>query len=118
MPAIRPEAISNLVRLSYEFAASVMAFVTEHRAIDSALSTVVDEPSPHEHGVSVVCSQHNLFTRSDEQLSFAPVRVAVCAVVPFIEFKAITVSVLRQPPMPHNKSLKPTLLRNAAYLQR
>lgn len=108
MPAIRPEAISNLVRLSYEFAASVLAFVPEHRAIDSALSTVVDEPPPHEHGISVFGSQHNLFTRSDEQLAFAPVRVAVCAVMPLVEFKAITVSILRQPPMPHNKSLKPT----------
>ena len=118
MPAISPEAISNLVRLANESAALDRRLVPEHGAVDSLLAAVVDEISPDEDRVASLAAQHDFLARPNEQLSLSAVRVAVGAVVPFVEFKAVKVSVLRQPPMPHNKSLKPTLLRNAAYLQR
>jgi hypothetical protein len=58
MPAISPERISDCIRLSNEIAASLLRFVSEHGAIDSALplscsfvNAAVDELSPNKNSV-------------------------------------------------------------------
>ena len=98
MPATRPEAISNRIRLAYEFAAEVSAFIAEHGAVDALLAAVVFESSPREHGVSFGCTEDNLFTWTDEQVPTSSVLVLVSGVMSFIEFKAIKVTVLCKPP--------------------
>lgn len=100
MPAISPEAISNLVRLSYEFATLDGRFVAEHGAVDSLLPAVIEELSPDEHGIAGCGPQDNLFARPNEQFTLSAIRISVGAVVPLIKIKAITISILRQPPMP------------------
>lgn len=100
MPAIRPEAISNRVRLSYEIRAAIARLVAEDRAVDSVLPAIVDEDSPHEHGIGALSSQHNLLAWTDELIIVAgsAVGVSVSRVVAFIEFGAVNVAVLGQPP--------------------
>lgn len=94
MPAIRPEAISNRIRLAYEFATKVWAFVSENGAVDSALAAVINEPSPSEQGICVDGSENDFFTGADENFSFSAIRILVAAVMPLIEFKAVNVSIL------------------------
>lgn len=96
MPAIRPERISNRVRLAYKIRALVFRLVAEDRAVDSVLTAVIDEDPPHEHGVSVLSSQHNLFAWADELIvvSLPPVLVDVSGVVPLVEFRAVKIAVL------------------------
>jgi len=66
MPAIRPEAISNLIRLAYEARAAAARFVPEDRAVDPVLSTVIDENAPDEEGIGMLGSEHNLFAGTNE----------------------------------------------------
>lgn len=99
MPAIRPEAISNLVRLSNEARALVVRFVPEDGAVDAVLSAVVDEHSPHKHSIPGKGPQHDLLTGSDEELAHAAIGVSVGAVVAFIEFEAVAVAIFGQPPV-------------------
>jgi hypothetical protein len=66
MPAIRPEAISNLIRLSYERRTAPARLVAEDGAVDPVLSAVVDEDAPDEEGIGVLGSQHDLFARTNE----------------------------------------------------
>lgn len=108
MPAIRPEAISNFIRLAYEVAAPVAAFVAEYGTVDSLLAAVVVEVSPHKARISFLCSQHHLFARPNKQLARAAILVPIGAVVPFVQLKAICIAVLRQPPMPPNPSFERT----------
>ena len=120
MPAMRPEAISNRVRLAYEVRAAVRALVSEYGAVNSVLPAVVDKSAPDEAGVSGCSAEHNLFAWAAEQLARSPVRVSVRRVVPLIEFEAVKVSILRQPPVRarSNHRIKPTCLRHAAYAAR
>lgn len=113
MPAINPEAISNLIRLSNEFAALVRPFVSEHCTVDPLLPAVVLELPPHKAGISGLGSQHNLVAWSDEQLSHSSVPVSVGRVVPLVEVKAVCISVLGQPPMPHNFTVERDLSQAA-----
>ena len=56
MPAIRPYRISDSVSLSDKLGQFDRAFVSEERAIDSALAAVADEVSPNKSCVSGGCS--------------------------------------------------------------
>ena len=93
MPAIRPEAVSNFIRLSYEVAAAVVAFVSEHGAVDALLSAIVDELSPHKARISYFGTKYNFLARADEQFTFAPVLIVVCAVVSFVQRQTIYIAV-------------------------
>ncbi|KVM72587.1 hypothetical protein WJ61_01105 [Burkholderia ubonensis] len=77
MPAIRPEAISNRVRLANEVRAAMRRLVAEDCAVDAVLAAVIDEFPPDETGVAVLGSQHDFFTGPDEQLSIASVFVSI-----------------------------------------
>jgi hypothetical protein len=79
MPAIRPEAISNLIRLAYEARAAMARFVPEDRAVDPVLAAVIDEDSPDEEGISSFGSEHNLFSGPDELVfgSLAPIGISI-----------------------------------------
>lgn len=100
MPAIRPEAISNCVRLAYKSRALVLRLVTEDGAVDALLPTVVDELAPNEHGIASLGSQYNFFARADELIvvSLTAVCVSISRVVAFIEFCAIKITVFCHPP--------------------
>ena len=98
MPAIRPEAISNRVRLSNEVRAAMRRLVAEDGAVDSRLPAVVDELSPYETGVSTLRAQDDLLAGSDEQLSLSAVCVSVSRVVTFIQFKTVLIAILGEPP--------------------
>jgi hypothetical protein len=94
MPAIRPEAISNRVRLSYEIRAAIRSFIAEDGTVNALLSAVVDELSPDKHGVGALGSKHDLFSWPNELSALSSVGVSVGAVMSFVQFKAITISVL------------------------
>ncbi len=98
MPAMRPQAISNRIRLSNEVAAPVLALVSEDGAVDSVLPAVINELSPYEHGVSAGCSKDDLLSRANEEFPLSPILVLIGRVVTFIEFKAVNVSVFCKPP--------------------
>lgn len=84
MPATRPEAISNRIRLTYEGAGSVRAFVSEYGAIDSVLSAVIDELSPHEEGVSCAGAEYNFLAGPHEQFCVPPICIDVSRIVALI----------------------------------
>lgn len=105
MPAMRPEAISNRVRLSNEVRAAMRRLVAEDCAVDAQLAfsgalvnTVVDELAPDEAGVTSLGSEHDLFTWSNKQFSPSPVFVLIGRVVSFIQFKAVFVAIFGEPP--------------------
>jgi len=105
MPAIRPDAISNCIRLANEVRAADFAFVAEDGAIDSVLAfsgslvnEVVDEVAPHEACVGALSSKDDFLSRPDEEFSLSPVPVVICRVVPLIKVDAVSVAILRQPP--------------------
>lgn len=102
MPATRPEAISNRIRLAYEIAGTVRAFIAKHRAVDAILSAVIDESAPDEQGIGCVGSQDNLFSRADEQFSLSAIGVSIGGIVPFVQGKAVNIAVLCQPPEGHD----------------
>lgn len=104
MPAIRPEAISNRIRLTYEFRALIWAFVPEHGTVDSLLAAVINELAPSEYGVCSLCSEQDLFSGSEHFLTLASVRISVAAIMPLIEFNAVKVSILCEPPQRFNVS--------------
>lgn len=66
MPLTRPDEISNGISLSDKLAAFVEALVDEDGAVNSVLSTVIDEFSPDEHGVTFEGSEDDVFARADE----------------------------------------------------
>lgn len=74
------------------------ALVSENGAVDSILPAVVDEVAPHEQGVGVVGSQHDLFPGADELVSGSPISVSVAGVMPLIECETFLVAVLGEPP--------------------
>ena len=98
MPAIRPEAISNRIRLANEVGTPVAALVAEHGAVNAVLSAIVDELPPHKERVRADRPERDLFARTNEQDLPPSVRVGASAVVAFIERKALTIAVLCQPP--------------------
>lgn len=98
MPAMRPEAVSNAIRLAYEFAAAMRSLIPKDSAVDSLLPAVVLELPPDEHGASSLCAQDNLFSWSDELSLSASVRVGSSAVVPLVHCETVKVSILGQPP--------------------
>ncbi len=81
MPAMRPQAISNRIRLSNEVAAPVLALVSEDGAVDSVLSAVINELSPDPNSVGGDCSEHPLLAGANEQDALPTVSVVVGAVV-------------------------------------
>ena len=95
---MRPDDISNGIRLAYEVATPVSAFISEHGAVDSFLPAVIAESSPHKHCISLGCAQDDALARADKPVPDAPVLVLIGRVVSFIQFKAIKVTVLRKPP--------------------
>lgn len=96
MPAIRPEAISNCIRLPNEVAGPVPRLVPEDGAIGSLLSAIVEELPPHEESISVFGSQDDLFSWADElaQLSW----LSIGGVMPGKQCKAVKISIAGQPP--------------------
>lgn len=95
---MRPEAISNRVRLSNESRAAVRRFVAEDGAVDSLLPAVVDELAPHEASVTSLTAKHDFLAGADEQFSLSAVCVSVRRVVSFIEFQAVFVAIFGEPP--------------------
>ncbi len=77
MPATRPDAISNRIRLPNEVAGSVWAFVSEDRAVDPGLAAVIDEAAPDEHGIGALGAQDKLFPGTDEQPPPAAIGISV-----------------------------------------
>jgi hypothetical protein len=74
MPLIKPQAISNRVRLAYEFAALVRSFIAKHGTVDAALplsgslvDAVVLESPPNENSIPCCGSQDNLFSGTAKQ---------------------------------------------------
>src|SRR5882672_4686753 len=98
MPATRPEAISDSIRLAYEFAAPVRAFIPKYGAVDALLAAVVDEFPPDEERVGRLGAEDDLLTWPHEDAARATVGVAAAGVVPLVECEAIEVAILRQPP--------------------
>ena len=84
MPLTRPDAISNLIRLAYKFAALVRRLVAEDGAVDSGLSAIVPEFSPHEQGVSIWESKRNDLSGAAKFLWPSPVFIVIARVVPLI----------------------------------
>jgi hypothetical protein len=66
MPAIRPEDISNLIRLTYEARAAAARLVPEDRAVDTVLPAIVFEYSPDEEGISCSGSEHDFLPGPDK----------------------------------------------------
>jgi hypothetical protein len=94
MPAMRPEAVSNCVRLAYEFAAKVRAFVTEDSAVDALLSTVIYEFSPGETCVTLLGPEDYFLPRADEELPLLLTFTVIGRVVALIHSKAGLIAVL------------------------
>lgn len=92
---MRPEAISNLIRLTYEFRALMWSFVSEDRAVNTLLSAVVDEVSPDKDCISESSPENDFLSGSDELGTSSAIRVVVATVVPLIHSDAVKVSVLR-----------------------
>ena len=64
---MRPEDISNLIRLPNEATGPMRGLVAEHGAVDpSPVPAVVDELSPSEHGVGSLGSQDDLLSGADK----------------------------------------------------
>jgi hypothetical protein len=100
MPAIRPEDISNRIRLAYKVRAALRRLVSEHGAIDSLLSfagslvdAIVNEVSPHPNSVGSLGSEDPLFAGADEQDALPTVSVLVGAVVPLVHIEAVKVAI-------------------------
>ena len=109
MPAIRPDRVSNRIRLANEQAALVSGFVAKHRTVNAMLARAfVDKSPPYEHGVCPFGAKHNLFARSCKSFPVSAIGVLVATVVAFVEFKAIQIAVFRQPPerLPSNKRIE------------
>jgi len=98
MPATRPEAISNRVRLSNEERAAPRRLVAEDCAVDAFLSAVVDELSPDEQRITALGPQNQLRSGSDEQAALASISVATGRVVPLIQLEAVKIAVPGHPP--------------------
>lgn len=98
MPAIRPEAISNRIRLAYEFRALMRGFVAENRAVDPALAAGIEEPSPDEKRIGRLCAEDDFLARSGEDPAPPAVAVLTGRVVPLVEREAVTVAILCEPP--------------------
>ena len=105
MPQIRPDAISNCIRLANEVAALVRSLIPERRTIDSRLpdacslvDTGVDKESPNKKSIPCRCPQCDVFSWSNELLGSSSIFVLVTRVMSFIKFSASRVAVLCQPP--------------------
>jgi hypothetical protein len=88
MPAMRPDAISNRVRLAYEFTALVRSFIPERSTVDTLLpvpcplvDAVVTKYFPNKQGVPLCRSQANIIPGSDKLLGLAAIRVGAMRVV-------------------------------------
>jgi hypothetical protein len=95
--------ISDGVSLSDKLRRTFVAmrgFVSEDGAVDAFLlrDRVVDELAPDEHGVGIGSPKNDVLSGADELSALASVCVSVAAVVPLVEFEAVTVAVFRHPP--------------------
>jgi hypothetical protein len=81
MPFTRPDCISNGVSLSDKLTTLVGAFVSEDGAVNSNLTRVILELSPNKKGVSLPCSEDDLFTWATKEFWSASVFVVDLAVV-------------------------------------
>jgi len=102
MPLIRPDAISDRIRLSDKFRTEMAALVAEGSAVDAHLSlagsgvdAVIEEAAPDEEGVTVEGPQDKFLSWPDEQQSLSSVAVVADRVVAFVHREAVTVTVLR-----------------------
>jgi len=82
MPAIRPQAVSNAIRLSYKLDARMRSLVAEHGAVDAGLrlpcsvvNAGVSEFSPHEKSIPCRCAQAKVVAWADESEPFASISV-------------------------------------------
>lgn len=98
MPATRPEAVSNCVRLSNEVGAAVLGLVAEDGAIDALLPTAVEELPPDEHGVAALSAEDNLLPRSNKLRFTLLPGLSEPRVVASVQLEAGAVSVAGKPP--------------------
>ena len=105
MPAMRPEEVSNRIRLANKARAAVRRLVSEHGAVDSLLlfsgalvDAVVNELSPDPNSVGVSGAEYPLLAGADEQDALSPVPVVIGAVVPLVHVEAVEVTVEGEPP--------------------
>lgn len=75
-------------------------FISENGALDAFLpgDGVIDVFAPDEHCVSVGCPKNDVFAGTNELASAPAIRVAVAGVVPFVEFEATGITILRHVP--------------------
>lgn len=106
MPATRPEAISNRIRLTYEARAAERPFVPEDGTVNSFLAAVIDKVPPDEHGVSWGGSEDNLLSRPDKELSQSSVGVMPAGVMSLVHLKTVQISIHCQPPVGHQNFIK------------
>ncbi len=106
MPAIRPEVISNRIRLTYELGALDVALVAEHGAVNPGLSlagsgvdAVINELPPHPTCQAVERPKHDMLAGAYELTTDAAVCVPTRRIMPLVEREACPVPVLRQPPL-------------------
>jgi len=71
------------------------SFISEDGAVDAGLPAVVDEVPPDKEGAGSLCSEYDLFSGTNELSAFASICIVVAAVMPFVEFEAVKVAVLR-----------------------
>ena len=100
MPAIRPEAVSNAIRLLNEVRAADRRLIAKNGAVDTVLaSTLVDEDSPHEHGVAGCGAQYDLLSGASEAVAPSSIAIDRCAVVAQVQVEAREVAIFGQPPV-------------------
>ena len=105
MPAIRPEAISNRIRLTYEVGTAVSALVPERGTVDALLSfacalvnRVIEKLPPHEERIPCKRPKDNVFAWTDELRLPPPICIHPPRVVPFVKRETCPIAVLCQPP--------------------
>ena len=102
---MRPEAISNRIRLAYEVRAAVRRLVAEDGAVDALLGlagsfvdTGINELSPDPPRVSVTGAKDDFASGAAEELSLPPIAVLMGGIVALIQGEDIAVPILAEPP--------------------
>ena len=76
--------------------------ISEDRAIDALLTAAVDELPPAKEGIGISGAKDNLFPRPHEQGSHPSIAVTIGRIVTLVEFEAIPIAVLCEPPKRFN----------------
>jgi hypothetical protein len=84
MPLTRPRAISNGVSLSDKLGRAVATLVPEDRAVDPALSAVINELSPNKDRIAIPRPQHNVLARTDKLTPPPTITITITTVMPLV----------------------------------